>query len=438
LVSRKKERWVKAQGGNVSLMMALCAVPLLAAVAGATELYSAANERSVLQNAVDAGALAGAGRLSVASSTRTTTVTDTAVAIAQQNLTAAGVTSKVDFTVSMDDQNDTVTLSAVAQHKALIGFNGFGDMAIHVNATAENLNVVPLCVLQTGTGGTATTGPAPDTTGPAPVKPPPPPPPPGPAGANGIVLQDQARIRATGCAIHANQSITVNNTAMIMADRTQAVGTAAGHITPNGNSGAMVIDDPFASMDLNPPTDCVGKPEEVKEKSGGTLDLAPGVHCEHFVIDKFATLHLEPGEHYFMDNLDSHDQSIIEGDDVVLIFGSTKKINFADKSQVRLSARKSGPFAGFLIVTTRDNHEQFTIASDNVSKLLGTIYIPEAQLLVQTTGNVAQDSAWSIIVADSIKMAKNPTLVINTGYVGSGVPVPDGVGPGNGKPKLTR
>lgn len=404
--------WGGCQGGNVSLMLALCAIPLMAAVAGAAELYSASNERSVLQNAVDAGALAGAGRLSVAGSGRTSAVNDTAIATAKQNLDAAGVTSNVDFTVSIDTVNDAVTLSAASAHKSLINFGGVGDMTIRVNATAENLNAIPLCILQTGGGGTG-------------------------AGSN-ISIHNTARIRATGCAVHANQSISVDAGAMIQADRTQAVGTVKGPISPAGNPGAMKIDDPFASMNLNPPTVCDGKPEDLKVETGGTLDLPPGVHCEHFDIKKYATLNLLPGDHYFMADLEAHDNSIIQGDDVALIFGSTKKINFADKSSVRLSARKTGPFAGFLIVTTRANTQQFVIASDNVSKLLGTIYIPNAQLLVQTSGSVAQDSAWSIIVADSLVLNKNPTLVINTGYVGSGVPVPEGVGPGNGKPKLTR
>ena len=105
---------------------------------------------------------------------------------------------------------------------------------------------------------------------------------------------------------------------------------------------------------------------------------------------------------------------------------------------VKLGASRSGPFSGFLIVTTRDNTEKFTIASDRVSKLLGTIYIPNAELDVETAGSVGQDSAWSIIVASSIQLKQNPNLVINTGYVGSGVPVPDGVGPNRNAPRLSK
>ena len=139
-----------------------------------------------------------------------------------------------------------------------------------------------------------------------------------------------------------------------------------------------------------------------------------------------------------MDDLDAKKNATIRGDDVTLIFGSTKKINFADRAEVQLAARKSGPFAGFLLVTTRDNVEQFTIASDRVSKLLGTIYIPGAELKVSTAGNVAQDSAWSIIVADTLTVEKNPVLVINSGYSSGGVPVPEGVGPKRNAPTLSK
>ena len=139
-----------------------------------------------------------------------------------------------------------------------------------------------------------------------------------------------------------------------------------------------------------------------------------------------------------MDHLDAKENAIIKGDDVALIFGSRKKINFADRAEVRLGARKSGPYAGFLILTTRDNVEEFTIGSDRVSKLLGTIYIPGAKLVVSTAGNVAQDSAWSIIVAETLSLKKSPNLVINNNYVGSGVPVPEGVGPNRNAPRLSR
>ncbi len=396
-------RFRDAVGGNVALVAALCAFPLMLAAGGAMEYGSVVSERSILQDAVDAGALAGASRMTVAGGSGiANNASDVATETAQHVLTEGHVPSAVTFNVASDASS--LTLTAVSNHRALTGL--LGDTSITVKATAETLASVPLCVLQTGTGD--------------------------------IDLRAQSRIRATGCAVHADSDINVDTGAMIQADRTQAVGTVNGPVSPAGDSGAVAIDDPFAAMNLDPPTACDGKPKAIKQEKGTTVILPPGVHCEEYDIDQDATLILEPGEHYFMDDLKASNNAVIRGDDVALIFGSTKKINFADKASVELGARRSGPFAGFLIVTTRDNHEDFTIASDNVSKLLGTIYIPSAELDVDTAGNVAQDSAWSIIVASAIRLDHNPVLVINSGYVGSGVPVPAGVGPGRTAPVLSR
>jgi Flp pilus assembly protein TadG len=398
---------VQDRRGNVTVMVALCAIPLLVLTFGALDMGMAAHERSLLQNAVDSGALAGASQLTVAGNTGgQQSIEVTATGVAHQALMDAGVTSEADFTVSLDSASSAVTVNGQVRHQVLAGFLSYGDQTLKAHATAETLASVPLCILQTGEGG--------------------------------ITVKDTSRIHATGCGVHANQNIKVAQGAMIQSSRTQAVGTISGPVSPAGNMGALSIADPFAMMNLKPPIDCAGKPETIKEEKGTTLILPPGVHCEHYKIDKDATLILQPGDHYFMDDLEAHENAVIQGDDIALIFGSTKKINFADRAVVRLGARRHGPFAGFLIVTTRDNHQRFTIASDHVSKLLGTIYIPEAELDIETAGNVAQDSAWSIIVADTLYLEKGPVLVINANYAGSGVPVPEGVGPGRNQPILSR
>jgi len=389
--------------GNVTTIVALSAVPLLLSGVGVLEITAISNDHAKLQAAADAGALAGAGRLSVATGT-VSGPADTAVVVTQQTAANAGIRSQVSVQASVAQDNSAVTVVATATHQPIIDL--LGTRTISATAKAENMGHIPLCVLQTGTGG--------------------------------VRLQNQARIRATGCAVHANDDIKVDSGAMIQSDRTEAVGAISGPVSPAGFSGAMNIDDPFASMNLNPPLDCAGKPLKIKELTGLVLALPAGVHCEQYEIEKNATLVLLPGEHYFMNDLNAHENAIITGDDVVLIFGSTHKVNFADKAQVTLGARRSGPFAGFLLITTRDNTETFVIGSDHVNKLLGTIYIPNATLDVETSGNVAQDSAWSIIVAENLTLKQNPNLVINTGYVGSGVPVPDGVGPNRNRPVLAQ
>ena len=433
--------WLLSTKGNVGMIFALSAIPLLGATTGVLEIGSLMRDRQVLQSAADAGALAAATRLTMISDTSGRTgAADFAVSTAQQVIaTSTRSLLQTTFRAEVDSTHQSVTVYGQADHKALLGFMGFGDRIVNAEATASTLVSVPLCILQTGTGNKGGAAGPPESPPPAGTSAPA-----GPAGQpggpelkGGLSLNDSSRIRATGCAVHANQNIKVGGSAMLQASRTQAVGAISGAISPTGFSGSMPIEDPFASMDLKAPTVCEGKPEKVEQKTAGTVYLAPGVHCEHFKIEKDAVLFLQPGEHYFMDHLEAKDGATIEGDDVVLIFGDTKVINFADHAAVRLTARKTGSFAGFLIVTSRENHEKFVIASNKVSELLGTIYIPNAELDIETGGSVAQDSAWSIIVADRLVLRKSPSLVINSQYIGSGVPVPDGVGPGAGTAVLT-
>ncbi len=393
------KEWLGNSRGNVAMITALCALPLAGVICGVLEIQDIAASRGNLQAAVDAGALAGAQRLGVAN-TSTGDIQSAAIAAADANLPAAFHASRPIYAVSTDPSTDSVTLAATAEHTPLIGLMGLGATPIHATATADALGTIPLCILQTGTDQKA-----------------------------GMNIKDHALIRATGCAVQSNKDISVDPNAMIQAARTQAAGTIKGPVSPAGFAGALTVADPFAAMKLDPPLNCIGKPLNLKVLTYMTLVLLPGVHCEQYEVETGATLQLLPGDHWFMNDVNAHDNALIQGDDVVMLFDSNKKVNFFDKAQVRLSARKAGPFAGFLIATTRNNTQQFTIASDNVSQLLGTIYIPNAQLVIDTTGNVAQDSAWSIIVADSIQMQHNPNLVINTNYIGSGVPVPDGVGP---------
>ncbi|MBW8882579.1 MAG: pilus assembly protein [Asticcacaulis sp.] len=215
-------RFSSDQRGNVAMTFALCAIPLLFAMFGVVDMMGASGMHANLQSAVDAGALAGATRLSVANTG--VSVSDTAIRVAQDALDAAHVGDKVTFTVSVTADGSSVTVTGQTSHKPMIGFMSDKDPAISATATAENLGAVPLCVLQTG------------------------------KAKGGINLSNNARIRATGCAVHANKNIKVAGSALIQADRTQAVGTIIGPVSPAGDTGAMRIEDPFAGLSLKPPT----------------------------------------------------------------------------------------------------------------------------------------------------------------------------------------
>jgi Putative Flp pilus-assembly TadE/G-like len=397
--------------GNLTVIIALAILPITVVVASAVELTLISKEKSHLQAAVDAGALAGATELSLASR-GTEGVISTAQAIAQQAVSSGKL--KANFAVDVDRAKGEVLVIGRISRKSMMGMAGVGNADLTASATAESLQSIPLCILQTTTRSATRLLPS------------------------GFKVQNQATISAQGCLVQANENIVVEPGARVEATRVQAVGSATGTIMPMGNSGSLPIADPFKGMDLNPPTLCPRKPGKIKIGRGQSQTLMAGLHCEAIRVEDDATLTLAPGDHYFFGDLDMKGDSALKGEDVVLIFGGNERFDFGDRTLVELSARRTGRFAGFLVATHQLNLRDFAISSNNVKQLLGTIYIPNAELIISATGSVAQESAWSVIVARAITLKNNPKLVINTSYVSSGVPVPDGVGPSNGAPRLTK
>lgn len=409
--ARAARRSARRSRGNMAMIAVLGTVPLALAAGYGVELAGIGNERAMLQSAADSGALAGASELQVL--TRGLDGIETTVnnhALAQ----LGGYVSEahVSFTTAADRDAGTVVVQGTAIRPSTFGFLGASPVRIDVTATAEVANSGPLCILQTEMLAGSI----------APV---------------GVALQDTASVRAPTCLVHANHNMDLAARTSLVAGTVQSSGKVTGPVT--ANSGAMEIPDPFESLDLKLPSGCPAGLTNERMTGNGTLRLAPGVHCRNFQIGGRAVLELQPGEHWFMGQLDLNGNSTLRGDDVALIFSDTSSFSFSNAADIEITGRRTGTYAGFLVMTTRDNQRDFMIQSNKVKELLGTIYIPNARLVVSTKGNVAQDSAWSVIVARSILLQDSPVLVINTGYAGSNVPVPAGVGPSaDGDPRLAR
>ncbi len=79
---------------------------------------------------------------------------------------------------------------------------------------------------------------------------------------------------------------------------------------------------------------------------------------------------------------------------------------------------------------------QYRIISDNARTMLGTIYLPAGRLIVDSSRPVADQSAYTVIVARQINLYEGPNLTLNANYGATSVPVPDGVGPRSGMAAL--
>lgn len=389
-------RLANDRGGNVITTFAL-ATPVIAILAlGGVDLASVSADKARLQDVADSAALLAAKQLGMADNNG---LAERTKAVMAEQL--ADLSSRLTYTASVtpDTEEGLVQVQLAANRNSFFAnMLPPGGWNFTITANAQQMGTTPLCVLSHGQ-----------------------------TKAQIVNLTGTSKVSAPGCLIHGNSDITVTGSSQMSADVVQASGLASGTITPAPQTDAPPIPDPFAGMTIDPPGGICSPLDLVSELA--PIVLLPGVHCGNITAIKSATITLLPGEHYFQKgNLTLQDQSTLSGDNVVLVFGKDAQFQFKDTSVIRLKGRRQGRYAGFVIATTRDNIKPFEISSSAARELLGTVYIPSSDLLITGTARVADQSAWTVIVARSLRMTQNPNLVINKNYSGSNVPVPGGVG----------
>ena len=380
-------------------MIAAIVVPMLAVVGcGAIDLVSVGADRGSMQDVADATALAMAKQLGVATASGISARADQ---FAREQLKEVSERSNFTVTTTIAPDSSTLTVTIDGQRQSFFGnLLPPGGWHIHAQATAATLGKLPLCVLSSGVSAT-----------------------------DKIDMTNTSKMTAAGCLVQSDSDITVGAQSTLQAGLAQASGAASGPITPAAQAGSPNIADPFASMTIKPPLNLCTPLDLVYDI--GVNVLIPGVHCGNIVVRNGATVTLLPGEHYFVKgSLQMQQNSVLIGSDVALIFDDSSTFTFQDTSAINLAGRQSGPYAGFVVATTRANTGVFEISSTSARQLVGTVYAPNATLKITGTANtVADQSAWTVVVAKSIQLSGSPDLVINANYAGSAVPVPGGVGP---------
>jgi len=164
---------------------------------------------------------------------------------------------------------------------------------------------------------------------------------------------------------------------------------------------------------------------------GGLHTLKPGTYCGGLTIRGGASVTLDPGVFAILDGpFRLEDGAAIEGEGVGLYFeGQNARLDFDNNSSVSLTAPVSGDMAGLLMFESRSQPEgnTFDLLSNHAPNLLGTIYIPKGELRVDSEATLANESAYTAIVANTMRLYGGPHLILNTNYDKTDVPVPKGI-----------
>lgn len=392
-----------ANGGGAAMLVALAAPAVLLLALGAIQINAVVSDRQKTQDVADAAALWGAQQFVVTpegAGSRTE---------AYAELQLDGVKANAEVRVKAHPIGKNSLKVTIDTHRPSFFMNLMpaGGFNTHVESIAEGVSMSPLCVLVLG----------------------------GSAGDN-VEMKNTSKLQGPQCMVHSNQAVMADGSALIQAKQVEAVTTASGPISPAAATGAPTIPDPFSGLSYNFPFPCLLNILDAPILLNTTLP--PGVHQFNYRVRNGLRLTLAAGDHYFCGDVELKDGSDLVGDNVAMVFAPGAKFDTYGGGDVDLNGRKSGALAGFVLLASRTETNDFVIASDPISNITGTLYIPNAKLVVDGTKRAGQSSAWTVLAAERFEGRGGANLVINANYGGSDVPVPGGVGDKRAVTRLTK
>lgn len=393
-------------------------LPMLAGITGgAMDLYIHNFQVNSLQNAADNAVLAAAREASLKgwSSKIAKEVADSylTATLANVGMNQASYTSNV----TVDTKERQVKVIVDQDHYGYFFLGYFkGSPQIRVSATAQASGKTNVCVIGLEKKDPGT-----------------------------ISLQQGSLLTAADCAVYSNSNsqsgLEASHKALLVADLACSsggyTGAAKNYDTPP-LTDCPPMQDPLAHRPA-PSYSPSCKASNLKIGKGTSKTITPGTYCGGLTVSSYAEVKMQPGIYVFKDGpLAVSSFSTLNGTGVGLYFtGKGAVFNATSESTVNLEAPSNGAMAGLLMFQDRNSAEaDFLIKSKQARHLLGTIYLPKGNFIVDTNNKIAEDSAYTAIVARRLILRNKPDLVLNTDYDKTTVPVPMGVGPVSAKPRI--
>ena len=402
------QTFLRASDGNVAAVFALSIPVIYGGVAIAVDSASLYRIQTHIQSIADSTALATAKELHVYGSDPAT-LSEAGKNRAEALLAQADLSSAPhSIDVVVDEEAGTAQVDIRLMGKALLPMPVLAENPVRVTARARTYGETRLCVLGLS-----------------------------PNAAEAVRAKEMGTVSAPDCAVQSNStdpaSILSETGGRFTAKQICASGGVVGPTSAFRPDPARTdcppISDPLAGR--APPTygSCDPALKNFSVKSG-THTIRPGVYCGGIFIANQAVVTALPGEYILLGGkLDVGQDSVLRGDGVHFYFADNRALfQFKDRSVIELAAPSEGRMAGILFFENRAAQagRNFTIGSGNVKKLLGTIYLPKATLNIEANGNIASESAYTVIIAQRLDL-KVATLVVNANYASTNVPVPEGM-----------
>ncbi len=260
-----------------------------------------------------------------------------------------------------------------------------------------------------------------------------------------VHLRRNAQLTADDCGVYSNSvsndSIRVDDSGNMTADLICSSGGAGGApsaYNPSATTDCPPVPDPL--VDRVPPA--VGLCDFTNfEATGASMTLTPGVYCGGLRASASTVVTFEPGIYIIKDGpLEAQASATFQGENVgFYLTGTDTEIRFSSNTSISLTAPEDGELAGLLFFEDRNNSPEHVhrITSNDARLLLGTLYLPVSRLFVDANAPVADQSAYTAIIARMLSLDAGPNLVLNSDYGSTDIPVPGNLSSAGGRIVLT-
>jgi hypothetical protein len=385
-------RFLCASEGNIAVLFALLAAVILGAAGLGLDYAFWTRQRTALQEAADAGAIAGAVELGLGGADAVSRAEQRALAVGAANLGAA--LRAASSAATADSAAKTVRLSySMNGRRSVSAVLVKADPTLAMESTARIVKRVVACIYALNTTASKS------------------------MHGNGA-----ATLTGSNCAIQVNSSSAsaLSNSATIKASHICVVGGYSGSgYAPTPQTGCPALADPFLETAIPEPGACSAKGLSVTSDR----TLSPSVYCGGLSVSSDAILSLQPGIYHIVDgDLKISGGGSVRGDGVVFVLSGSASLDISGGGAVVTTPPSSGSLAGFSVVQDR------AAPLGGVSKITGegrfefpgAIYLPRQSLELRGRA-VGNDyvPTYAAIVADRISVGGTGELHVtaDTSYL---------------------
>jgi Flp pilus assembly protein TadG len=402
IVDKAKRLWHDKRGG-IATAFAVALVPLLMAAGIAVDYAFMYREQVFLQSMADAGAIAGAREMSLANATEKQIISAATASAYQSGKKHRGTAFSVD--VGVDLANNQVKISLREEWQPFMAHFIYSAITPIVVTAGTRSAGQKICVIGLDEKSTAT-----------------------------VYMRAKSRLLANNCGVISNSAsssaIRMDDSARMGASFICSAGGASGKSSaynPDVVVDCPTYSDPLASRPAPSFGACDYTDIVVR---GGNRTLSPGVYCRGLTINGKANVTFKPGIYIIKDGrFRVTDSASVYGENVgIFLAGNGSILELTKDTSISLTAPADGEMAGLLFFEDRKAvGSVHKITSNNARILLGTIYLPKSTLLVDADKSVADQSAYTAIIARKLRLEAGPVLTLNSNYGATDIPVPAGL-----------